>query len=240
MSLTQPVPHGRRRWLTALSRLSPRHIWSYEPVRRLFHFWVVWSALLVVHEGGHAFAASRQEIAVSRVTVGVGPVLWRGQHGDTELVVRLIPLAGMTNLGREGADASSGHADHAEAWSAWRHELTTLGGGALATLVLAMGVVLVVACTERMRGRRWRWGRLLIADAVILTVFNLLPIPPLDGGRAMLGAIAVWRGAPLAHDALFWVHVGGLALAVAPMTLWTRWTACIDRAVLRWGAPATD
>ena len=238
MSFTEPVQSGRR-WLSTLSWHGPRHLWSLEPVRRLVHFWVVWSALLVVHEGGHALAASRQEMVVSRVTVGVGPVLWQGRHGDTRLVVRLIPLAGMTNLGGEGTGASSGQHGSAAGWPLWRQELVTLGGGVLATLALAMGVVLLVASRERLRRRPWTWGRFLIADAVILTVFNFLPIPPLDGGRALLGAIAVWRGAPLAGDALFWVHVGGLALAVAPMTFWTRWTAEIDRAALRWGAPPT-
>jgi hypothetical protein len=34
------------------------------------------------------------------------------------------------------------------------------------------------------------------------------------------------------------VQVGGLALAIVPMTLWTRWTARIDAAALWWGAPA--
>ena len=79
---------------------------------------------------------------------------------------------------------------------------------------------------------------MLVADAVVLTVFNFLPVPPLDGGRALLGALSAWRGSPLAGDALFWVQVGGLALAVAPMTLWTRWTERIDAAALWWGAPA--
>jgi hypothetical protein len=31
--------------------------------------------------------------------------------------------------------------------------------------------------------------------------------------------------------------VGGLALAIMPMTLWTRWTARIDSFALRCGAP---
>jgi Zn-dependent protease len=85
---------------------------------------------------------------------------------------------------------------------------------------------------------RWTWGRIVVADAVVLTIFNFLPVPPLDGGRAVIGAVAAWRGAPLPADALFWVQLGGLALAVAPMTLWTRWTERIDSVVLRWGAPA--
>jgi membrane-associated protease RseP (regulator of RpoE activity) len=238
MSSTQSVPRERR-WLTALSRLDPRRLWSLEPVRRLVHFWVVWSALLVVHEGGHALAASRQGMVVSRVTVGVGPVIWRGQGDGTQLFVRLVPLAGMTSLRREGDGASSGRAERSSVWLTWSHELVTLGGGVLATLALALGIVVVVVSGERVSGRHWRWGRYLVADAMVLTVFNFLPIPPLDGGRAALGAIAVWRGAPLADDALFWVHLGGLALAVAPMTLWTRWTKGIDRAAQRWGARPT-
>jgi len=73
---------------------------------------------------------------------------------------------------------------------------------------------------------------------VVLTVFNFLPVPPLDGGRAAFGAFTAWRGTPLSGDALFWVQVGGLALALAPMTLWTRWTSRIDAAAMRWGVPA--
>ena len=198
----------------------------------------MWSALLVVHEGGHALAAMRQQIEVKRITVGVGPVLWRARHGDAQLVVRLIPLAGMTSLGSAAGDGAGPTGQPGKS-SAWREQLATVGGGVLATLALALGLALLVATGERMSGRRWKWGRFLIADAVILTVFNFLPIPPLDGGRAVLGAIAAWRGAPLPKDALLWVHLGGLVLALAPMTLWTRWTAGIDRAALRWGAPPT-
>jgi Zn-dependent protease len=68
-------------------------------------------------------------------------------------------------------------------------------------------------------------------------VFNFLPVPPLDGGRALFEGIAAWRGVPLAGETLFWVQVGGLALAVVPMTLWTRWTARLDAAAMWWGAP---
>ena len=96
----------------------------------------------------------------------------------------------------------------------------------------------LVAARERATRRVWVWGRILVADAVVLTVFNFFPVPPLDGGRAVLGALAAWRGAPLTGDALFWVQAGGLALAIVPMTLWTRWTERIDSAAMRWGVPA--
>ncbi|MGH7554549.1 MAG: site-2 protease family protein [Longimicrobiales bacterium] len=204
--------------------------------RRLAHFWLVWSALLLVHEVGHAFVASRQGAAIRRITVGLGPALWRGQRAETQFVLRLVPLAGLTTVSLpRGAGASSADSG---GWSEWRRQALTLAGGVFATLALAGAVAGVVAASERGTGRRWVWGRLVIADAVVLTVFNFLPVPPLDGGRALLGAMAAIRGAPLSGDVLFWVHVGGLALAVVPMTLWTRWTARIDAAALWWGAPA--
>ncbi|HEU4631019.1 MAG TPA: site-2 protease family protein [Gemmatimonadaceae bacterium] len=240
---------GARRRLPRLTLRQPR--WSRADLptlaRRLAHFWIVWSALLLVHEAGHAVTARHQGLAVRRVTVGVGPVLWRGERGHTEVVLRLVPLAGLTKLGAPpaapadeatAATSTLGGAGGSGRWSTLSEQVTTLGGGVLATLALALGVAGVVALRERATGRRWVWGRILVADAVVLTVFNFLPVPPLDGGRAVLGAVAALRGAPLSGDARFWVQVGGLALAVAPMTLWTRWTARIDALAMWWKAPA--
>jgi membrane-associated protease RseP (regulator of RpoE activity) len=208
--------------------------------RRLGHFWLVWSALLLVHEGGHAVSAWRQGLAVERVTVGMGPVLWRGERGDTELVLRLVPVAGITKLDQPRAAPAPRAPGGPGAWRAWRVQLATLAGGVLATLALAAVITAAVAARERVTRARWVWGRYVIADAVVLTIFNFLPVPPLDGGRAVLGAFAAWHGAPLSGDALFWVQVGGMALAVVPMTLWTRWTARIDAASMRWGASALE
>ncbi|HJU64060.1 MAG TPA: site-2 protease family protein, partial [Gemmatimonadaceae bacterium] len=202
--------------------------------RRLAYFWLVWSGLLLVHEAGHALSALEQGLEVRRVTVGVGPVLWRGEHPEAQLVLRLVPIAGVTSVDAK-LDASPG-AD-ADAWSEWSRHGATLAGGVIATLAAALALAIVVAARERRSGRRWVLARMVIADAVVLTVFNFLPVPPLDGGRAVLAAVSAWRGTPLSGDALFWVQLGGLALAVVPMTLWTRWTARIDALALWWRAP---
>ncbi|MHB1225057.1 MAG: site-2 protease family protein [Gemmatimonadaceae bacterium] len=238
--VTSRLPRWRRGDLSAMAR-------------RLGQFWIIWSALLIVHESGHAISAWRQGLDVDRITVGAGPVLWRGDRGETQLVLRLVPVVGMTTIGGQGgspggspggtAGAPAPAADGAGTggrWDEWGHLAAILGGGVLATLLVALGMAGIVAALERATRRRCVWGRILVADAVVLTIFNFLPVPPLDGGRAVLGAVAAWRGSPLAGDALFWLHVGGLALAVAPMTLWTRWTARIDAvAMWRW-APRPD
>jgi membrane-associated protease RseP (regulator of RpoE activity) len=204
-------------------------------VRRLANFWLVWSALLLVHETGHAVGAWHEGLTVTRITAGVGPVLWRGSAANTEVVLRLLPVAGLTTFGKTAANIAAGSSSGG--WTSWAHELTTIAGGVLATLMFGAAVAAVVALRERGTGRRWRWGRYVVADALVLTLFNFLPVPPLDGGRAVLGAIVTWTGVHPTRDALFWMHVGGLALAIMPMTLWTRWTARIDSFALRCGAP---
>jgi membrane-associated protease RseP (regulator of RpoE activity) len=249
-----------------LARLDRATISSW--ARRLTYFWIVWSALLFVHEGGHAMSAWRQGLTVRDVTVGMGPVIGRAQFRETEIVLRLVPVAGMTNIQgpRPGANASDTSAESADAaatgatgtgsmgtttassdgataghdphgWHAWRAGLVTLLGGITATLAFGIVMAAIVFVRERTSGRRWLFGRFVVADAVVLTVFNFFPVPPLDGGRAVLGTFAAWHGAPLSGDALFWVQAGGMALAVVPMTLWTRWTARIDRVAAHWRSP---
>jgi membrane-associated protease RseP (regulator of RpoE activity) len=208
--------------------------------RRLAHFWVVWSVLLFVHEAGHAVVGVRQGLVVERVTVGAGPIVWSGARGETELVLRLVPLVGVTRLS-DPVDGSAAAGSHLITdWAAWRQEAATLGGGIAATFALALALAGLVALRERRSRTRWTFGRILVADALVLTVFNFLPVPPLDGGRAAVGAMAAWRGAPLPPEVLFWVQLGGFALAVVPMMLWTRWTARIDALAMRWGAPSAQ
>jgi Zn-dependent protease len=96
-----------------------------------------------------------------------------------------------------------------------------------ATLVFAVAFAGLVAARERNTGRLWLLGRFVVADAVVITVFNLLPVPPLDGGRAVIAAVAAWQGELLSADLVFWVQVTGLVAAV-PMVVWTQWTRRID------------
>jgi Zn-dependent protease len=170
--------------------------------------------------------ARRRGLVVDRITVGVGPVLWRSAHDDGGVTLRAVPVAGMTRVSHPF-----------EGQGGLREDLAVLSGGALATIALMVLGAAFVAAWERRSRRRCVWVRIVIADALVLTVFNFLPLPPLDGGRAALSVLSAWRGAPFSSDALFWLQLGGLALAVVPMVLWTSWTRRLDAIAMRWRAP---
>ena len=55
--------------------------------------------------------------------------------------------------------------------------------------------------------------------SISLGIFNLLPVPVLDGGHLLLLGVEAVRGKPLSARALYWVHVGGLSLLFALLGL---------------------
>lgn len=76
--------------------------------------------LVLVHEGGHYVAARRLGIATTRLTLGVGPVLWSStpQAGHTTLIVRALPLIAQLSFARNGEQAREG----------WRASIRTADG----------------------------------------------------------------------------------------------------------------
>ncbi|HET9097621.1 MAG TPA: M50 family metallopeptidase [Candidatus Baltobacteraceae bacterium] len=66
----------------------------------------------------------------------------------------------------------------------------------------------------------WGWGYYLGFAALIsfaLGVFNLLPLPALDGGRAAFIIGELLRGKPVDPEKEAWVHITGLAVLIALM-----------------------
>jgi regulator of sigma E protease len=64
------------------------------------------------------------------------------------------------------------------------------------------------------------WGPYLFFAALIsfaLGVFNLLPLPALDGGRAAFIIGELVRGKPVDPEKEAWVHITGFAVLIALM-----------------------
>ncbi len=58
--------------------------------------------IVIIHEGGHLFAAKRLGIAADRFSVGMGPVCWKRTRGGTEYVVSALPVGGYVRFVEAG------------------------------------------------------------------------------------------------------------------------------------------
>ncbi len=71
---------------------------------------IVYTALILmflvfVHELGHFFAAKTSGVKVNKFAIGMGPVLFKRQKGETEYSLRILPIGGFCSI--EGEDEDS-------------------------------------------------------------------------------------------------------------------------------------
>ncbi len=68
---------------------------------------IIFSLLVLVHEGGHFLAAKRAGIRVEEFAIGLGPALWQFKRGETIYSLRLFPLGGFNRIsGMDGFEAN--------------------------------------------------------------------------------------------------------------------------------------
>jgi membrane-associated protease RseP (regulator of RpoE activity) len=159
-------------------------------------FLAAWMALLL-HELAHGLVAHALGVRPLSVTLGLGPVLYRGSVGGCGLRLALFPLHGEVRFRDEDAHLlgyrNIGREDWSFEWTtgSWRAPLISAAGG-LANF-LAAGAVLAY----------WTWmPRLsppsfaLFAMCLVVNLMmflNLAPIRGLDGGRLVVHAAALRR-----------------------------------------------
>ncbi len=57
-------------------------------------FLITIGIIILIHEGGHYWAAKHLGFAVERFSIGMGKVLWRFRRGETEFAVSMLPVGG--------------------------------------------------------------------------------------------------------------------------------------------------
>ena len=55
---------------------------------------LMFGVLILVHEWGHFITAKKLGVQVNEFAIGMGPVLWKRQKGETQYSIRAFPVGG--------------------------------------------------------------------------------------------------------------------------------------------------
>lgn len=67
---------------------------------------LMFGILIAVHEFGHFATAKATGVKVNEFSIGMGPLLWKKQKGETLYSLRLFPIGGYCAM--EGEDEETG------------------------------------------------------------------------------------------------------------------------------------
>lgn len=102
---------------------------------------LVFGAVIFFHELGHFVAAKRCGIKVNEFAMGMGPVLFKRQRGETQYALRLFPIGGFVSM--EGEDESS-EDDHSYSQAAIRKRMIVIVAGAFMNFVLGFTALVLL------------------------------------------------------------------------------------------------
>jgi len=68
---------------------------------------LIFGVLIAVHELGHFVAAKLSGVKVEEFSIGMGPLLWEKQKGETRYSLRALPIGGFCAMGGEDEDTGS-------------------------------------------------------------------------------------------------------------------------------------
>lgn len=64
-------------------------------------FIVIIGVIVAIHEGGHFFFAKRAGILCHEFSIGMGPIIYHKQFGETKFCIRAIPIGGFVSMAGE-------------------------------------------------------------------------------------------------------------------------------------------
>ena len=108
---------------------------------------LMFGLLIAVHEFGHFAAAKLLGVRVNEFAIGMGPLLWSRQKGETQYSLRAIPMGGFCAM--EGEDDDS---DDPRAFSSkpgWKKFIILVAGAFMNFLTGALLILLVFALGRR-------------------------------------------------------------------------------------------
>lgn len=105
------------------------------------------SALIILHEAGHFFAAKATGMRVERFFLFFGPTLFSVKRGETEYGIKAIPLGGYVKIsGMNPEESLPSEVEHRAYYRkpVWRR-IVVIAAGPAVNIVLALVILFIVA-----------------------------------------------------------------------------------------------
>lgn len=123
------------------------HIW--QTVYPILIAILFFELIILVHEGGHFFAAKLMKVKVNEFSIGMGPKIFQFQKGDTKFTLRLILFGGYCAM--EGEDSESDD-ENSFANKKVIQRVFVVVAGAVMNLILGVLIILGMVCSQELVG----------------------------------------------------------------------------------------
>ena len=105
--------------------------------------------IIIIHEGGHYFAARLMKIKVNEFSIGMGPKVFQFTKGETKYTLRWILFGGYCAM--EGEDSDSDDKNAFINKKVWQRIFVVVAG-AVMNLLLGLVIVLIITCSQSLVG----------------------------------------------------------------------------------------
>ncbi len=105
--------------------------------------------IIVIHEGGHFFAAKLMKIKVNEFSVGMGPKIFQIKGKNTNYTLRWILFGGYCSM--EGEDTESDDENAFVNKKVWQR-IFVVAAGAIMNLILGFIIVLIIVSSQNLVG----------------------------------------------------------------------------------------
>ena len=102
---------------------------------------LLFGVLIAIHEFGHFFTAKLLGVKVNEFAIGMGPLLWSRQKGETLYSLRALPIGGYCAM--EGEDEDTGDPGAFSRQAGWK-KIVILCAGAFMNFLLGLVISVVL------------------------------------------------------------------------------------------------
>ncbi len=101
----------------------------------------MFTVIVIAHEWGHYITAKKYGVLVHEFAVGMGPVIWSKQKGETKYSLRLFPIGGYCSMEEENGESKNPRAMASK--KPWQ-KLIIVSAGAVMNFLLACLILIFV------------------------------------------------------------------------------------------------